>query len=232
MVCRSSRNNDTAAVRSQAARSAPKKLIRDPKRTKRRILFVASSEFANKGYDGAWVDEIVRRSKFSKNLIFYYFDSKEELFMAVLESAFVNLRRQQDTHSLNDMPPEEAIKKLIVDLFHYWQKSRVFVGLLTSENFHRAEHIKKSKFAPGAFDRLIENLSAVLEAGVKQGIFRDGVDPVNLCISILGLSYQYFSDQYTLSFLLDKDLTSKEALESRLKHTEDIILGYLRHACR
>jgi TetR/AcrR family transcriptional regulator len=228
MTQRNLRNRGAAAVRSKIAKPAPKKATRDPERTKQRILTVASDEFANKGYDGARVDEIVRRSKVSKNLIYYYFGSKEELFIAVLESAYVNLREQQDALGLNAIPPKDAIRKLVADLFHYWRNSRAFIGFLTSENFHKAKHIKKSKFAPNAYHKLIESLSAVLDAGVKQGVFRDEVDPINLYISISGLSYQYFSNQYTLSFVLNKDLTSQEALESRLKHTEDVILGYLR----
>jgi TetR/AcrR family transcriptional regulator len=228
MTQRNLRNRAAAAVRSRIAKPAPKKATRDPERTRQRILTVASDEFANKGYDGARVDEIVRRSKVSKNLIYYYFGSKEELFIAVLESAYVNLREQQDALGLNAIPPEDAIRKLVADLFHYWRNSRAFIGFLTSENFHKAKHIKKSKFAPNAYHKLIESLSAVLDAGVKQGVFRDEVDPINLYISISGLSYQYFSNQYTLSFVLNKDLTSQEALESRLKHTEDVILGYLR----
>jgi len=90
-----------AAVRSKAGKTAAKKAIRDPERTRQRILTSASAEFANKGYDGARVDEIVRRSKVSKNLIYYYFGSKEALFIAVLEAAYSTLRRQQDALGLN-----------------------------------------------------------------------------------------------------------------------------------
>jgi TetR/AcrR family transcriptional regulator len=217
-----------AAVRSKAGKTAARKATRDPERTRQRILTVASKEFANKGYDGARVDEIVRRSKVSKNLIYYYFGSKEALFIAVLESAYSTLRQQQDALGLNVIPPADAIRKLVADLFHYWRTSRAFIGFLTSENFHKARHIKKSKFAANVYQKLIENLAAVLDAGVKQGVFRAGVDPIDLYISISGLSYQYFSNQYTLSFVLGKDLTSDEALKSRLLHIENVILGYLR----
>jgi TetR/AcrR family transcriptional regulator len=219
---------DAAGVRSVAGKPVVKKVTRDPERTKQRILKVASDEFANKGYDGARVDEIVRRSKVSKNLIYYYYGSKEALFVAVLEAAYANLREQQDALGLNSIAPVDAIRKLVADLFHYWHNSRAFIGFLTSENFHKARHIKKSRFAPNAYHKLIESLAAVLDAGVKDGVFRSGVDPINLYISISGLSYQYFSNIYTLSFVLEKDLTSAEALKSRLRHTEEVILGYLR----
>jgi AcrR family transcriptional regulator len=228
MQHRNLRNKEAAVVRSKAGKLSPKKAIRDPERTKQRILTAASDEFANKGYDGARVDEIVRRCMVSKNLVYYYFGSKEALFIAVLESAYSDLRKQQDELGLKIMPPVDAIRKLVADLFNYWRNSRAFIGFLTSENFHKAKHIKKSKFAPNAYHRLIDILSGVLQAGAKQGVFRSGVDPIDLYISISGLSYQYFSNQYTLSFVLGKDLTSDEALASRLRHTEDVILGYLR----
>jgi AcrR family transcriptional regulator len=216
MQHRNLRNKEAAVVRSKAGKLSPKKAIRDPERTKQRILTAASDEFANKGYDGARVDEIVRRCMVSKNLVYYYFGSKEALFIAVLESAYSDLRKQQDELGLKIMPPVDAIRKLVADLFNYWRNSRAFIGFLTSENFHKAYH------------RLIDILSGVLQAGAKQGVFRSGVDPIDLYISISGLSYQYFSNQYTLSFVLGKDLTSDEALASRLRHTEDVILGYLR----
>jgi TetR/AcrR family transcriptional regulator len=222
------RNKEAVVVRSKAGKLSPKKAIRDPERTKQRILAAASDEFANKGYDGARVDEIVRRCMVSKNLVYYYFGSKEALFIAVLESAYSDLRNQQDELGLKIMPPVDAIRKLVADLFNYWRNSRAFIGFLTSENFHKAKHIKKSKFAPNAYHRLIDILSEILKAGAEQGVFRSGVDPIDLYISISGLSYQYFSNQYTLSFVLGKDLTSDAALASRLRHTEDVILGYLR----
>jgi TetR/AcrR family transcriptional regulator len=156
MAHRNLRNKDATVVRSKM--TTPKKATRDPERTKQRILTIASEEFANKGYDGARVDEIVRRSKVSKNLIYYYFGSKEELFIAVPETAYVNLREQQDALGLNAIQPEDAIRKLVTDLFHYWRNSRAFIGFLTSENFHKARHIKKSKFAPNAYHKLIESL--------------------------------------------------------------------------
>jgi TetR/AcrR family transcriptional regulator len=209
---------------------APKKMVRDPERSRQRILAAASNEFASKGYDGARIDEIVRRGKVNKNLLYYYFGSKEKLFVAVLEAAYADLRRRQDALALDGGMPEDAIRRLVTGLFHYWRESEAFIGFLTSENLYKAKHIKKSKVAAEAYQKLIESLSEVLEAGASQGVFRRGVDPVNLYISISGLSYKYFSNQYTLSSALGKDLTSKAALETRLRHVEDVILSYLRSA--
>ena len=210
-------------------KSAPKRSTRDSARTKEKILAVAALEFASKGYDGARVDEIVRRGKVSKNLIYYYYGSKEALFIAVLEAAYLKLREQQDALHLHELAPQEAIRKLVVDLFNFWAESKSFIGFLTSENLYKAKHIKKSQFAQNAYGKLIDGISAVLKAGEKEGVFRPGVDPVDLYISISGLSYQYFANQYTLSVVLGRDLTSEQMLDARLKHTVDVILGYLQY---
>ncbi|HVX76310.1 MAG TPA: TetR/AcrR family transcriptional regulator [Bradyrhizobium sp.] len=217
-------------IRSRIVKTPPKKPGRDGERTRQRILAAASNEFASKGYDGARIDEIVRRCRVNKNLLYYYFGSKEKLFVSVLEAAYADLRRRQDAFAPDDGQPEHAIRRLVADLFHYWRESEAFIGFLTSENLYKAKHIKKSKFAAEAYEKLIESLSDVLEAGARQGVFRKGVDPVHLYISISGLSYKYFSNQYTLSSSLGKDLTSEEALKTRLQHVEEMVLGYLRPA--
>lgn len=230
MPSRNLRNKDAVAVRSRIVKAPPKRIVRDPERSRQRILAAASSEFASKGYDGARIDEIVRRGRINKNLLYYYFGSKEKLFVAVLEAAYADLRRRQDAFALDGGTPQDAIRRLVAGLFHYWRESEAFIGFLTSENLYKAKHIKKSKVASEAYQKLIESLSEVLEAGASQGVFRSGVDPVNLYISISGLSYKYFSNQYTLSSALGKDLTSKAALKSRLQHVEEVILSYLRPA--
>ena len=103
-------------------KAPPKKLARDPERSRRRILAAASIEFASKGYDGARIDEIVRRGKINKNLLYYYFGSKEKLFVAVLEAAYADLRRRQDALALDGGMPEDAIRRLVAGLFHYWRE--------------------------------------------------------------------------------------------------------------
>jgi TetR/AcrR family transcriptional regulator len=220
---------DGEATDGRASSQAGQRIVRDPVGTKRRILAAAGEEFAHRGYDGARVEAIVRRSKVSKNLLYYYFGSKEGLFIAVLEAAYARLHEQQARMGVADVSPLEAVRELVTDLFHYWRESRDFIGFLTSENFHRAKHIKRSRFARDAYAGMIERLGRVLEAGAKAGVFRPGVDATDLYISISGLSYQYFANQHTLSYVLGKDLSSEEAMRVRLAHTQDVILGYLQY---
>jgi TetR/AcrR family transcriptional regulator len=148
MASRNLRKKDAATIRSKAVKPSPKKFVRNAERTRERILIAASNEFASKGYDGARMDEIVRRGKVNKNLLYYHFGSKEKLFVAVLEAAYADLRRRQDAFAVHDGSPEYAIRRLVAGLFHYWRESKAFIGFLTSENLYKAKHIKKSKFLP------------------------------------------------------------------------------------
>lgn len=220
-------NIDEATARP-LARGQAQTVSREPVRTKRRILQIAAEEFANRGFDGARVDEIGRRSKVSKNLIYHYFQSKEALFVSVLEDAYASLRTRQEAMGLKEGEPLASIRKLVIDSFNYWGQSKHFIGYLNSENFHKAKHIKKSLTIKQAYPSLIDSIGQVLLKGEKEGIFRTGVDPVDLYISISALAYHFFSNQHTFSVIFEKDFTSEMMLVKRLRHVEDVILGYLQ----
>jgi TetR/AcrR family transcriptional regulator len=64
--------------------AVPATRVRDPEGTKRKILAAALQEFAALGIDGARVDGIAARAGVNKQLLYYYFGSKDGLFRAVL----------------------------------------------------------------------------------------------------------------------------------------------------
>jgi TetR/AcrR family transcriptional regulator len=197
--------------------------------TKQRILDVATQQFSAKGYDGARIDDIMRLSKVSKNLIYHYFGSKEKLFIAVLELAYLGMHQHQMTWPLDVSSPIDGIRKLVQSTFKYWRESPEFIGLLNSENFHKGQHLRKSKLSKAGYTGLLGNISSLLKQGEKSGHFRSGVDPVELYISISALAYHYLSNRYTLSYLLDRELSTEDEMKARVIHIEDLTLGYLRY---
>jgi TetR/AcrR family transcriptional regulator len=198
--------------------------------TKQRILDVATQQFAARGYDGARIDDIMRLSKVSKNLIYHYFGSKEKLFIAVLELAYLGMHEHQLTWPLDVSSPIDGIRKLVRSTFKYWRESPEFIGLLNSENFHKGQHLRKSKLSKAGYAGLLANISNLLKQGEKSGDFRSGVDPVELYISISALAYHYLSNRYTLSYLLDRKLSTEDEMKARIIHIEDLTLGYLRYS--
>lgn len=193
-----------------------------------RILKAALQEFALKGLDGARVDEIVSISGVNKNMVYHYFDSKEKLFVAVLESVYENVRTRQQDVSLRDVDPVTAMTRLIEHIADVWIEVPEFIRLLGSENLHQAKHVRESKKIQAMYQPLIENLRELLDRGVKDGLFRSGIDPIDLYISMTSLSAHYVAHHSTFEAIFKTKLMTKKKLAERKKTICDMVLRYLK----
>ena len=200
---------------------------RDADRSQNTLLAAARDEFAEHGLGGARVDRIAERAGLNKRLIYYYFEDKEKLFQAVLEQAYRDIREQEAGLHLLDLDPATAVRRLIEFTWNYYLAHPEFMTLLNSANLHKARHLAESRRARELNSPLIATLAAVLERGRQEGSFRGGVDPVQLYVSIAGLSYFYLSNTHTLSAIFGRDLMAPKARAERLSHMSDVILGYL-----
>src|SRR5204862_5639721 len=100
--------------------------------------------------------------------------------------------------------------------------------LLNSENLHKGRHVQRSERVRELHSPLVETLRAILRRGARQGLFRAGVDPVQLYISIAGEGYFYLSNRYTLSRIFERDLMAPRALAGRSRHITQMMLNALR----
>ncbi|MDB5954619.1 TetR family transcriptional regulator [Ramlibacter sp.] len=203
---------------------------RDADRSQGTILAAARDEFAEYGLGGARMDRIAERASLNKRLIYYYFADKEALFQAVLEQAYRDIREQERKLNLLDVAPAEALRRLVEFTWNYYLAHPEFLTLLNSANLHRARHLQGSRRAREMNSPLIEMLAEILERGRKDGSFRGGVDPLQLYVSIAGLSYFYLSNNHTLSAIFGRDLMTAKARHERLAHMCDVILGYVLRA--
>ena len=201
--------------------------LRDADRSQNTILVAARDEFAEFGLGGARMDRIAERAALNKRLIYYYFADKETLFQAVLEQSYRDIRDAEQQLKLVELEPADAVRKLVRFTWDYYLAHPEFLTLLNSANLHKARHLAESKRARELNSPVIETLAAVLERGRREGSFRGGVDPVQLYVSIAGLSYFYLSNSHTLSAIFGRDLLSPKARSERLSHMTDVILGYL-----
>lgn len=204
---------------------APK---RDSTLTQKRILEAATREFADKGYDGARVDEIARASGVNKNLLYHYFGNKEQLFTAVLESVYETIRTRQSDLSIRNLSPEEGMRRLVELTSLIWEEVPEFGRLLASENLHEARHVRQSKRIIPMYDPLMQTLKELLKRGEAAGVFRGGIDPIDLYISITSLSAYYISHRHTFEALFGSEMPLERRLERRRAHAADMILRYLR----
>ncbi|ROZ72431.1 TetR/AcrR family transcriptional regulator [Ramlibacter sp. WS9] len=206
---------------------AAEERLRDADRSQATILAAARDEFADHGLGGARMDRIAERAGLNKRLIYYYFEDKEQLFRAVLEQTYRDIREEERKLNLLELKPAEALRKLVEFTWDYYLAHPEFLTLLNSANLHRARHLQESKRAREMNSPLIEMLAEILERGRKDGTFRGGVDPLQLYVSIAGLSYFYLSNSHTLSAIFGRDLLSAKAKNERLAHMCDVILGYV-----
>lgn len=217
----------TSTASSVKPRARAPRTTRDAERTQAAILEAATQEFSRHGLGGARVDRIAERAKTNKRMLYYYFGAKEALFLAVLERAYEHIRAEEQQLCLTDLAPAEGVHQLIVFTWNYYLAHPEFMTLLNSENLHRAQHLKRSRKIRAMNSPLIATLSEMLDRGAREGLFRRGVDAVQLYVSIAGLGYFYLSNHHTLSTVFDRDLMSASAKADRLAHINELVLGYL-----
>ena len=205
-----------------AATAKPR--VRDAEATRARILGAAKREFARNGLSGARVDVIADKAQANKRMIYHYFGSKEGLFQTVLEAAYIDIRSAEQKLDLDHLPPAAALEKLVRFTWSYYLKNPEFITLVNSENLHRARHLKSSEAVKVVSRKFVAMVGALLDRGVAAGVFRAGVDPVQLNLTIAAIGYYYLTNRFTGAIVFERDLMAQEALEARLAFNIDTVL--------
>lgn len=214
------------ATRKGAAAEKNGGRTNDPDKTRADILKMAISEFSEKGYDGARVDEIAELTETSKRMIYYYYGNKEGLFHAVLEECYTGIRSIESLLDLDVYPPEEALRRLVQNTFDYHNDHPEFVRLVMNENMLKGLHVETLPSLKTRNQSVIEMLQRLLGRGVAAGVMRTGIDPVELHMNISALCFYNVSNRHTFSRIFDRDMTSREFAEARRESIAQLILGW------
>jgi AcrR family transcriptional regulator len=198
----------------------------DPEGTRRDILRIATEEFAENGFNGARVDRIAARTHTSKRMLYYYFGDKTGLFVAVLEAAYARIRQIEAELDLGGLDPEAALRRMVGFTFDYQQANEPFIRLVMVENIHRGEHLARSATLQRLNWPVIESLADICERGRAAGVFRDGIDPIDLHMSISALCFFNVANRATFSGIFRRDMSSDAALARRRTIVVDTILSY------
>lgn len=192
------------------------------------LLAAARHEFAERGFEGARVDAIAKRAGVNKQLVYHHFGNKEDLYGKVLEQAYDDIRERERLLDLGRLKPATAMRRLIETSFDYLSENRDFVSLLTDENLHQGRHLKRIAKLQSLNSPLIGMLRDVLKRGEREGVFRKGLDPLQVYISIAGLGFFYFNNIYTLTAIFGQPLAAPEAVAMRRKHVVDFVMHALQ----
>jgi AcrR family transcriptional regulator len=213
---------------SRVSKTMDARAGKDATATRSNILSVAIRHFAEKGFDGARVDEIAADTATSKRMIYYYFQDKEDLFIAALEQAYQDIRSVEAGLRLDDLEPEAALAELVGFTFDYQNAHPEFIRLVMIENTHRGRHMAKSK-AIGALNvSVVSALERICARGSAMGLFRSGIDAVDLHWAISALCFFNVSNRSTFSLIFDRDLSTPEALVARRAQVVDTILDSVK----
>ena len=218
------------AVHSRRRSVKPKAQPRtnDPERTMADIIEVATHEFSEKGLAGARIDVIAEAMRTSKRMIYYYFGSKEGLYIKVLEEAYRRIREIESGLHLDDLAPEDALRRLVGFTVDYQLANPDFIRLVMTENIHRGEYLARSRAIQDLNVPAIEGLRRVLERGQHAGVFRAGIDAIDLHMSISALSVFNVANRHTFSLIFKRDLESPVAQAARRDSIVEMIVRFVR----
>ncbi|WP_454702665.1 TetR/AcrR family transcriptional regulator [Agrobacterium burrii] len=200
---------------------------RDPEGVRRDILSVAMEEFSQNGLSGARIDEIAARTRTSKRMIYYYFTDKEGLYQRVLEEAYAKVRGGESNLELDGLEPVAALEKLCRFTFEHHRRNPAFIRMVMIENIHHGRHMQSSETIRQLNRTAIDALEGVLLRGQKGGIFRDGIDALELHWQISALSFFNVSNAETFSFIFGDGLFTENGQETLLRHVSDMVLRYV-----
>ncbi|RZT42593.1 TetR family transcriptional regulator [Cupriavidus agavae] len=200
---------------------------RDPEGTRRRILAAATEEFAKGGLAGARVDQIARRAETNERMLYYYYGSKEGLFLTVLEKQYAEFRAAEEQLHITDEDPVAAVRTLARFVWDWYYAHPEFIRLVNSENLHEARHLKKSAQLHQLINPVVDVLADIIARGQQQGVFREGIDVPQFYLTISALGYYVLSNRYTISAVIGRDVASEEEHARFADLHTDMLLSYL-----
>ena len=197
----------------------------EPNAVKADILAVATEEFAAHGLSGGRIDEIARRTKASKRMIYYYFGDKEGLYLRVLERVYASLRNAEELLNVADLPPVAALRCLTEATFDKHAENPQLVRLVMIENIHNADYLCRSDVVPRLNKAIIEKLKDVCTRGKVAGVFRADTDPLELHWMTSSASFYNVSNRATFSSSFGPALYSVEGQKRLRQRVVDMVLG-------
>ena len=192
------------------------------------ILNVATQEFADKGLAGARIDVIADATRTSKRMIYYYFGSKDGLYVAVLEAAYGRMRQIESNLHLSDLEPEDALRRLVEFTYDHHQSNEQFIRLVMSENVQRGEYLAQSKEIQKLNGSALQTIQDLYTRGVKKGVFKKNLTPLEIHSAISALTFFNVSNQHTFGLIFKHDPAADAARAVRRSNIVEMIVRFVK----
>ncbi|GAB4174319.1 MAG: TetR family transcriptional regulator [Thalassobaculales bacterium] len=213
-------------ARRRRADGAPTR-TQDPEGTRRDILDIASQEFALNGLSGARIDEIAARTRSSKRMIYYYFGDKEGLYLKALENAYRLVREGEAQLDVEGLPPVDALRRLVEFTFDHHHQHEEFIRMVMIENIHHGQYLERSREIAGLNATAIGRIASIYARGVIDGVFRPGLDPVELHWQVSALCFFNVSNRATFSRIFGRDFGAPEMQARLRRNAVEMVLRFV-----
>ncbi len=149
---------------------------RDPLATIRRILEAAREEFGANGYDGTKVEHIARRAHVSKQIIYFYFKGKDELYWELLKDISITTNERLLQIEFDDLPPVDAIRKYIEGVYDVYAEDPIVGMVSLDQSMHGGAQLRSINEIRQLQTKLAERLAKVVRRGQAEGVFYEDID--------------------------------------------------------
>lgn len=200
--------------------------LRDPERTRADVLAVATEVFADSGYSGARIDEIARRTRTTKRMIYYYFGGKEQLYLAVLEEAYRGIREAEQSLQVQELEPAEALRRLAELTYDHHLEHSDFIRLVAIENIHRGRFISELESLHDLNTPAMGVLDGIIAQGQEKGVFREEVNALDLHLLISSYCVFQVANRYTFSVLFDSEFASPQRQDQMRSLIGDVVVRW------
>jgi AcrR family transcriptional regulator len=217
------------AEREPSTMNEPK-AKRDPEGTRRRILDAATQQFTTQGLAGARVEAIATAAGTNERMLYYYFQSKEGLYVAVLEAMYVEFANHEVSLDLSGLQPADAIRALARSIWDYLRATPQWLSLIDNENLHEGQYLARSPKLREAISPVISLLSATLARGAATGEFRAEVDALDFYVTLVAMGYYVVSNRFTLKAFVGRDYSEPAVIEAVSAMHVEMLLSFLRTA--
>jgi len=213
--------SDGIPVRRSQRRSA---------QSREKIMKTATVEFARHGFAGARIARIVKRAGSNPRMIYHYFGSKSELYVAVLENALAGLRTIELRLDVDHLDPLEGLLQLFDFMSSYFEANQNVVRLLVTENLMKARYMRKSARIRDMSSPVLTMISKFMSKGMADGQLAKGLDPLRLYVMMVALSQFHLSNVHTLSIIFAQDLSHHDWRRARTADARRMLAAFLKGA--
>ena len=182
--------------------------VNNPQRTIAEIIKVASQEFASKGYAGVRIEQLAEMTLTSKRMIYYYFGGKDGLYQKVLENAYRKIRSLESNLVIHCVRPEDALKQLVEYSYDLLQANEEYVQIVMNENLQKGQFVSQNAVIKEMSVPLVNVIEDIYRRGIRLGVFRFGLSPVEIHAFIQAMCFFNVSNQHTFGAIFNDKLSS------------------------